>query len=88
MTIPREAIHELAGAPVPVLSSVTVSPPGDGLAWRALDVDIYIPGSVERVFSTRMFAASSGRRGGRRTFTVKAAAARANGARGGRPRKH
>src|SRR5687768_8484646 len=64
MTIPREAIGELADASPSILNGVTVSPAGDALAWRALDVDIYIPGLLERVFGTRMFAASSGRRGG------------------------
>ena len=87
MTIPRQAIAELADAPPSILNAVTVSPAGDALAWRALDVDLYIPGLLERVFGTRMFAASSGRRGGRRTSKAKAAAARANGAKGGRPRK-
>lgn len=87
MTIPRHSISELTDAPPSVLSSLTVSPAGDALACRALDVDIYIPGLVERVFGTRILAASSGRRGGRRTSKVKAAAARQNGAKGGRPRK-
>jgi hypothetical protein len=87
MTIPRQAIGELADAPPSILNAVTVSPAGDALAWRALDVDLYIPGLLERVFGTRMFAASSGRRGGRRTSKAKAAAARVNGAKGGRPRR-
>lgn len=87
MLIPRELIPELEGVSPAVLASVTVSPAGDALAWRALDIDLYIPGLVERAFGTRIFAASSGRRGGRRTSKAKAAAARANGATGGRPRK-
>lgn len=87
MTIPRAAIHEVADAPASALRSVTVSPAGDAVTWRTLDVDIYVPGLVERVFGNRMFAAANGRRGGRRTSKGKAAAARANGAKGGRPRK-
>jgi hypothetical protein len=87
MTIPLEAISELDGAPLSILNAVTVSPAGDALAWRALDVDIYIPGLVEQVFGTRMFAAANGQRGGRRTSRAKSAAAKANGAKGGRPRK-
>jgi len=87
MTIPRHSIPEFADAPPSALSSLTVSPAGDALASRALDVDIYIPGLVEHVFGTRIFAALSGRRGGRRTSKVKTAAARQNGAKGGRPRK-
>ncbi len=35
----------------------------------------------------RFFAASTGKRGGQRRSKLKAAAARANGALGGRPRK-
>jgi hypothetical protein len=87
MRIPRQAISELADAPVSALRSVIISPAGDSIAWRTLDVDIYVPGLVERVFGTRMLAAASGRRGGRRTSRAKAIAARANGAKGGRPRK-
>lgn len=56
------------------------------LAPRALDVDVYVPGLVERAFGTRLFAAATGRRGGRRRSKAKAAAAKANGAKGGRPR--
>src|SRR5258708_16304888 len=85
MTIPRVLIPELEGLAPSVVSSVTVSPAGDALTWRAADIDLYVPGLVERGFGTRVFAASSGRRGGRRKSKAKAAAARANGARGGRP---
>ena len=87
MTIPCELIPELEGWPLGVLASVTVSPAGDAASWRAADIDLYIPGLVERAFGERIFAASSGRRGGRRKSEAKAAAARMNGARGGRPRK-
>jgi hypothetical protein len=87
MTIPRQAIGELVDASPSALNGVILSRAGDALSWRALDVDIYIPGLLERVFGTRMLAASSGRRGGRQTSKTKAAAARANGAKGGRPRK-
>jgi hypothetical protein len=87
MMIPRQLIPELEGVSPAVLATVTVSPAGDALSWRALDIDLYIPGLVERAFGTRILAASSGRRGGQRTSKAKAAAARANGATGGRPRK-
>jgi hypothetical protein len=87
MLIPRALIPELDGVSPAIIGSVSVSPAGDALAWRALDVDLYIPGLVERAFGTRVFAASNGQRGGHRRSKAKAAAARANGARGGRPRK-
>ena len=77
----------LERASVSKLASVLVSPAGDALSWPALDVDVYVPGLVERAFGTRLFAAATGRRGGRRRSKAKAAAAKVNGAKGGRPRK-
>jgi hypothetical protein len=87
MVIPRKAVPGLEGATPATMESVVVSPAGDALSWPALDVDIYVPGLVERVFGTRLFAAATGRRGGRRRSKTKAVASKANGAKGGRPRK-
>jgi hypothetical protein len=87
MTIPRTVVPGLERASASKLGSVVVSPAGDALSWPSLDIDVYVPGLVERAFGTRLFAASTGRRGGRRRSKAKAAAAKANGAKGGRPRK-
>ena len=87
MAIPRKAVPGLERATPATIESVVVSPAGDALSWPALDVDIYVPGLVERVFGTRLFAAATGRRGGRRRSKAKAAASKTNGAKGGRPRK-
>ena len=87
MTIPRTVVPGLERASASKLDAVVVSPAGDSLSWPSLDVDVYVPGLVERAFGTRLFAASTGRRGGRRRSKAKAAAAKANGAKGGRPRK-
>ncbi len=87
MTIPRQIVSGLEDVPASALSSISVSPAGDALSWSSLDVDVYVPGLVERAFGTRLFARSTGQRGGRRRSKAKAAAARANGAKGGRPRK-
>lgn len=87
MAIPRQMVPGLDRAPTPVLQSVSISPAGDALFWRVVDVDVYVPGLIERAFGTRLLAAASGRRGGRRKSRAKAAAARVNGAKGGRPRK-
>jgi hypothetical protein len=87
MAIPRRMVPGLDRATTSVLQSVSISPAGDALSWRSIDVDVYVPGLIERTFGTRLFAAASGRRGGRRKSKAKAAAARANGAKGGRPRK-
>lgn len=87
MMIPRHIIPGLDDAPATALESIRVSPAGDALSWPSLDVDVYVPGLVERAFGTRLFAAATGRRGGRRRSKAKALAAKANGIKGGRPRK-
>ena|SRR5438045_2264107 len=87
MAIPRQIIPGLEQAPVSALGSIDISPAGDALAWRSLDVDVFVPGLVKRAFGTRLFARATGQRGGRRRSKAKAAAARANGSKGGRPRK-
>ena len=87
ITIPRRVVPGLAGASPSALDDVRVSTAGDALSWPSLDVDIYVPGLVEGVFGTRLFARATGQRGGLRRSTAKPDAARANGAKGGRPRK-
>jgi uncharacterized protein DUF2442 len=87
MAIPRNVVPGLQRASVSNLESIVVSPAGDALSWPSLDVDVYVPGLVERAFGSRLFAAATGRRGGRRRSKAKAAASKANGAKGGRPRK-
>lgn len=57
---------------------------GYGLHWEQLDVDYTVPGLVNGVFGTARWMAA---RAGRATSPAKAEAARANGAKGGRPRK-
>lgn len=57
---------------------------GYGLHWEALDVDLSIPGLLAGIFGTKTFMA---RRAGQTRSPAKAAAARANGTKGGRPRK-
>ena len=57
---------------------------GYGLHWEDLDVDLSVPGLMAGLFGTRAYMA---RRAGRATSPAKAEAARANGAKGGRPRK-
>jgi hypothetical protein len=86
MAIPRKIVPGLARASASKMEPIVVSPAGDALSWPSLDVDVYVPGLVERAFGNRLFAAATGRRGGRRRSKAKATAAKANGAKGGRPR--
>jgi hypothetical protein len=66
------------------LAQVVVRGSGYGLQWEALDVDLSIPGLAAGIFGTKAHMA---RIAGRSTSPTKSAAARANGAKGGRPRK-
>jgi hypothetical protein len=66
------------------LAGVQILGAGYGLHWEALDTDLSIPGLLAGIFGTQTYMA---RRAGRATSPEKAAAARANGAKGGRPKK-
>jgi hypothetical protein len=70
------------------LTEIEISPSGFGLHFPRLDADIYLPGLLEGLLGSRAWmAARLGAQGGKATTRAKAAAARANGARGGRPKK-
>lgn len=66
------------------LASVEILGAGYGLHWETLDADLSVPGLLAGLFGTRAYMA---RRAGQATSPAKAAASRANGAKGGRPRK-
>lgn len=66
------------------LSQVELQGAGSGLHWEALDTDLSIPGLLAGLFGTQAYLA---RQAGQTNSPAKAAAARANGAKGGRPRK-
>lgn len=63
MMIPRGIVPGLEGVPRSSLQAIMVSPAGDALSWRSLDVDVYVPGLVERAFGARLFS-GKGRRNG------------------------
>jgi hypothetical protein len=79
---PPRLAHGLEAATADQLAQVEVL--GGGLHWEALDADLSVPGLLAGLFRTRTCMA---RHAGRMTSPAKAAAARANGAKGGRPRK-
>jgi hypothetical protein len=66
------------------LAEIEILGAGYGLHWEALDADLSIPGLLAGLFGTKAYMA---RQAGQATSPVKAAAARANGAKGGRPRQ-
>ena len=84
---PTGSIPELAKASRSVLASVEVSPSGSGLHWETLDVDLSVPGLLLSSIGRSDKVKELARVAGRTTSPAKAAAARKNGAKGGRPRK-
>lgn len=70
------------------LAGIEISPSGLGLHFPALDADLYLPALLEGFLGSRRWMASAmGKAGGQAATEQKAAAARANGRLGGRPRK-
>ena len=70
------------------LAEIEITPSGLGLHWPRLDADVYVPGFMKGIYGTRRWmAALLGAEGGKSSSPAKAAAARTNGAKGGRPRK-
>ncbi len=57
-----------------------------GLHWESLDADYSITGLMNGIFGTKAFMEIQ-RRGGQSRSPAKIAASRANGAKGGRPKK-
>jgi hypothetical protein len=70
------------------LAQVEVLGLGLGLHWERLDVDLSVPGLLAGLFGTKAYIdRQRAARAGATTSPAKAAAARRNGAKGGRPRK-
>jgi hypothetical protein len=81
---PAALVQGLETATDDQLADVQILGSGYGLHWESLDVDFSVPGLLAGIFGTRAYMA---RKAGQTLSPAKAAAARANGAKGGRPRK-
>jgi hypothetical protein len=85
---PPHLVQDLQGASEEALAGVVVDGVGFNLHWPALDADLYVPALVSGIFGTRDWMKRElARVAGQATSPAKVAAARANGAKGGRPRK-
>ena len=86
---PARALQGLAKASNTALADIEILGAGHGLHWRTLDADFTVPGLLMGIFGTRAWMASElARRAGQAKSPAKAAAARANGRKGGRPRRN
>lgn len=82
---PARAVEGLENASADELGQVELL--GEtGLHWESLDVDYTVTGLMNGIFGSRTFMEAQSR-GGKSKSPAKAAASRANGAKGGRPRK-
>ena len=86
VSVPRARIRELKNAAAGDLAKVEIQPGGDGISFRTIDVDIYVPGLLADELGS-VFSKAMGRRTRGRSTPKKAAASRENGRKGGRPKK-
>jgi hypothetical protein len=86
ITLPVKLIPNLKRATPEDVRAVEILGRGSGLHFERLDVDLSIPGFISSVFPGPEWLAELGRIGGRKSSAAKAAAARRNGRKGGRPR--
>ena len=83
VAFPPKLAQGLETASEKQLAQVEILGSGYGLHWDSLDTDLSVPGLLAGLFGTQAYTAQQA---GRVTSPAKAAAARANGAKGGRPR--
>lgn len=69
------------------LSKVAVSPAGIGLHWNKLDIQLSVGGLLLDAIARKAATSELARIAGKSRSSAKAAASRANGKKGGRPRK-
>ena len=87
-TFPARDAQGLARASDTELAQVEVLGLGIGLHWERLDVDLSVPALLAGLFGTKAYMdRQHAARAGAARSPAKAAAARRNGAKGGRPRK-
>jgi Protein of unknown function (DUF2442) len=85
---PAHLLQDFQDADPAGIDEIIVDGLGYNLHWPKLDIDVCVPALVAGIFGTKRWMEKAlARRAGQAKSPAKAAAARANGAKGGRPRK-
>lgn len=82
-----ESVEAIATLPPITLATVELTPSGKGLRWDEPDIDLSIQGLLLGVFGSNVWMKQIASKGGSSTSEKKKVASRANGAKGGRPKK-
>jgi hypothetical protein len=87
LVLPIEDLQGLGNATHQQIQNYELLGHGTGISFPDLDVDLYVPALIEGVYGNRRWMAQLGRKGGSARTEAKRKAAKANGAKGGRPAK-
>jgi hypothetical protein len=87
LAIPIENLQGLKDATGKQLQKVEIHNFGTAISFPDLDADFYVPSLIAGVYGNRRWMAELGKRGGSAKTVAKRRASRANGKKGGRPRK-
>jgi hypothetical protein len=87
LVLPIEDMQGLGEVTTKQLQSYMLLGRGAGIRFLELDVDLHVPALIEGAYGDRRWMAQLGSKGGRAKTTAKRQASRANGAKGGMPRK-
>lgn len=85
--LPRTMVEEFRDVPPADMAELRVSPAGYGIKLDEYDIGISVHGLIAALATPGDAAASLGKLGGAARSDAKRVSARANGAKGGRPRK-
>ena len=86
-SFPPHLVQGLTNARPAELACIEISPHGVGLHWPQLDADLTVEGLLAGLFGSRSWMRQHAAKAGSVRSSAKAQAAKANGVKGGRPRK-
>jgi Protein of unknown function (DUF2442) len=87
LVLPIEDLQGLESATAKQLQNIEILGRGTGINFPDIDAGFYVPSLIEGVYGNRRWMSELGERGGSARTEAKQRASRANGAKGGRPRK-